>query len=142
MAAAKIDYEKFQASLKRLIEQHENYKTLDASAPRLTQEAVAESTIQRFEVCFDSTWKILKKYLINVLGIPEVPNSPKPVLRTAHENNLMDSPIDRWMDYSDKRRDTSHDYSAAKAQACLNIVGGFIEDAIALYETMSKKKWQ
>ena len=48
-----IDYDKFQMSLKRLEEQHENYQQLDASLPELTQEAIAESVIQRFETCYD-----------------------------------------------------------------------------------------
>ena len=64
-----IDYEKFRMSLKRLEEQHENYRTLETSLPGLIQEAVAESVIQRFETCYDCLWKVLKRYLIYELGI-------------------------------------------------------------------------
>ena len=72
-----IDYGKFILSLKRLEEQYENYRTLDASLPFLTQEAIAESVMRRFKACYDCLWKVLKRYLIEGLGIADVPNSPK-----------------------------------------------------------------
>ena len=136
-----IDYDKFQQSLKRLEEQHENYQALDASLPRLTQEAIAESVIQRFETCYDCLWKVLKRYLTGRLGIADVPNSPKPVFRLAYENELFTAPLEDWLNYADKRVDTTHNYSGEKAQACLEIMGDFIDDAIGLYQTMSGETW-
>ena len=58
-----IEYDKFQMSLGRLEEQHTNYQNLDVSLPSVTQEAIAESVIQRFETCYDCLWKVLKRYL-------------------------------------------------------------------------------
>ena len=91
-----IEYDKFQMSLGRLEEQHTNYQNLDASLPDLIQEAIAESVIQRFETCYDCLWKVLKRYLIEELGLVEVSNSPKPVFKLAHENDLFASPLDPW----------------------------------------------
>ena len=67
-----IDYDKFEKSLKHLQLQYDNYKTLDEreDLSRLDKEAIAESVIQRFETCYDSLWKVLKRYLVEVLGIP------------------------------------------------------------------------
>ncbi|HMM59164.1 MAG TPA: hypothetical protein PKC25_03430, partial [Candidatus Rifleibacterium sp.] len=48
-----IEYDKLQKSLKHLQLQFENYRTFDSSQPKLLQEAVAESVIQRFEICYD-----------------------------------------------------------------------------------------
>ena len=137
-----IEYDKFQKSLKHLEEQYENYKSLDANQPKLIQEAVAESVIQRFETCYDCMWKVLKRYLFEELGIPEVPNSPKPIFRLASENNLFTSSVDQWMTYADARVDTSHDYSGEKAEACLEHMRNFIDDAIGLYQTMSGETWE
>ena len=53
----------------------------DASLPELIREAIAESVIQRFETCYDCLWKVLKRYLIEKLGLAEVPNSPNPIFR-------------------------------------------------------------
>ncbi len=77
--SAMIDYDKFEKSLKHLQLQYNNYKTLDGREDlgQLDKEAIAESVIQRFEVCYDSLWKVLKRYLTEELGIPDMPNSPK-----------------------------------------------------------------
>ena len=58
-----IDYDKFQLSLKRLEEQHDNYQQHDPSLSDLNREAIAESVIQRFETCYDCLWKVLKRIL-------------------------------------------------------------------------------
>lgn len=136
-----ISYDKFQLSLARLEEQHSNYVQLDPSVPEATREAYAESVIQRFETCYDCMWKVLKRHLAHTLGIPDVPNSPKPILRRAFENDLLDSPLDRWLDYAQHRVRTSHDYSLTKAEDCLAVVGDFIADAVALHETLTGHPW-
>ena len=137
-----IDYEKFQMSLKRLEQQHENYRTLDSSLAELVQEGIAESVIQRFETCYDCLWKVLKRYLIEELGIAEAPNSPKPILRMANENDLFAAPMEQWLRYAAARINTSHDYDGEKAKACLAIIPDFIDDAIGLYQTMSEAAWE
>ena len=137
-----IDYDNFQKSLKRLEKQYKNYQELDESLPDVTQEAIAESVIQRFETCYDCLWKVLKRYLIEDLGLAEVPNSPKPLFKLASENKLFASALEEWLRYTDARIDTAHDYSGEKAQACLDLMGGFIDDAVGLYQTMSGETWE
>ena len=102
-ALAMIEYEKFQMSLARLEEQHANYRNLDTSLPVLNQEGIAESVIQRFETCYDCLWKVLKRYLIEELGIADPPNSPKPIFRLAYENDLFSTPLEQWWLYVDAR---------------------------------------
>ena len=136
-----INYDKFYKSLKHLEAQFENYQSLDNSLPRLMQEAVAESVIQRFETCYDCLWKVLKRYLIEGLGLPNVPNSPKPLFRLAHENHLFSTYVEQWLIYADARIGTSHDYSGEKADAALKLMGDFIKDAVDLYQKMSMKVW-
>ena len=137
-----IDYDNFQKSLKRLEEQYKNYRELDEALPDVTQEAIAESVIQRFETCYDCLWKVLKRYLIEDLGLAEVPNSPRPLFKLASENKLFASALEEWLRYTDARIDTAHDYSGEKAQACLDLMGGFIDDAVGLYQTMSGVTWE
>ncbi len=137
-----IDYDKFCSSLKHLQIQFENHQQLDPNQPSLIQEAVAESVIQRFETCYDCLWKVLKRYLGEELGIPEVPNSPKPIFRLAFENKLLPSSIEQWLDYADARIGTSHDYSGEKAKTSLLAMRTFIVDAIGLYRTLSGRTWE
>lgn len=136
-----IDYDNFRQSLKRLELQFANYQSLDSELPKLIQEAVAESVNYRFKTSYDCSWKILSQYLSEELGVPDVPNSPKPIFRLAAENNLLGGSIERWLRYADARISTSHDYSGEKAKQCLLLMGDFIGDGIALYQTMSGKTW-
>jgi nucleotidyltransferase substrate binding protein (TIGR01987 family) len=139
-----IDYSKLQKSLKHLAMQHENYSNAQyrSELSDLDKEGIAESTIQRFETCYDTLWKTLKRYLVETLGIPEVPNSPKPILRLAFENQLFASPIEQWLKYADARTDTAHDYDGDKAAECLALMSDFIDDAIGLYQTMTGTTWE
>lgn len=139
-----IDYDKFNKSLKHLELQFENYNRSGdrVDIPELDREALAESVVHRYETCYDCLWKILKRYLIEELGIPEVPNSPKPIFRLGFENKLFSSTLEQWLRYAEARIDTSHDYSGEKAEECLKLMGDFIDDAIGLYQTMTGETWE
>ncbi|MDE0440868.1 MAG: nucleotidyltransferase substrate binding protein [Gammaproteobacteria bacterium] len=137
-----IDYGKIRSSLKRLVEQHQNYLYHDPTLTEITREGIAESVIQRFETSYDCLWKVLKRYLVEELGIANPPNSPKPILRLAHESNVLPTPLEQWLRYADARTSTSHDYDGEKAKDCLVLVPHFVEDAIELYQTMSGDTWQ
>ena len=136
-----IEYDKFQLSLKRLEEQYDNHQNGDHERSELDREGIAESVIQRFETCYDCLWKVLKRYLAEELGVAEMPNSPKPIFRIAHENHLLASSLEQWLRYADARIDTSHDYDGDKALNCLELVPDFVDDAIGLYQTMSGVTW-
>jgi len=139
-----IDYTKLQKSLKHLELQYENYCNLQYrnELTELDKDGIAESTIQRFETCYDTLWKTLKRYLVEVLGIPEVPNSPKPILRLAFDNQLFAAPIEQWLKYADTRVSTAHDYDQEKAEECLTIMQDFIDDAVGLYQTLTGITWE
>jgi hypothetical protein len=137
-----IDYDKFQMSLKHLEAQFENYRTLGDDQPELIQEAVVESVIQRFETSWDCLWKVLKRYLEEEIGLPEVPNEPNPILRLAFENNLLPSPLENWLGYAKARVNTSHDYSGEKTQDGLGLMEDFIDAAIGLFQTLSGETWE
>jgi len=139
-----IDYDKLQKSPLTLELQYANHK-LAQDRPELAdidREAIAESVIQRFETSYDTLWKDLKRYLIEELGLADVPNSPKPILKLAGENDLFATPVEQWLKYADARTSTAHDYSGEKAAEVLLIVGDFIDDAIGLYQTMTGTTWE
>ncbi len=139
-----IDYDKYEKSLKHLILQFDNYNHSEerTNLTALDREAIAESVIQRFEVCFDCLWKVLKRYLGEEIGLADLPNSPKPVFRIAFENKLLVADISQWLTYVLARNDTSHDYSENKAYSVLVLMKDFIADATDLYITMTGKTWE
>jgi nucleotidyltransferase substrate binding protein (TIGR01987 family) len=138
-----IDYGKLQKSLEHLQLQFQNLQ-LAKGRPELTaidREAIAESVIQRFETCYDTLWKHLKRYLTEEMGLAEVPNSPKPILKLAGQNDLLASPVEQWLRYADARTASAHDYSGEKAGETLAIIEDFIVDAVGLYQTMAGTTW-
>jgi nucleotidyltransferase substrate binding protein (TIGR01987 family) len=139
-----IDYDKLQKALKHLELQFQNYRSAK-DRPELTvldREGISESVIQRFETCYDTLWKDVKRYLIEELGLTDVPSSPKPILKLAGQNGLLASSVERWLDYANARTDTAHDYSGEKAAATLALVEDFLKDAVNLYQTMSGNSWR
>jgi nucleotidyltransferase substrate binding protein (TIGR01987 family) len=141
---AMIDYSKLQKSLKHLELQFQNYQ-LARDRPELTEidrEAISESVIQRFEVCYDTLWKDIKRYLIEELGLADVPSSPKPILKLAGQSDLFSTPVEQWLKYADARTATAHDYSGEKAAETLLLIKDFIADASALFEKMTGTAWK
>lgn len=76
--------------------------------PELDKDAIAES--------------VIKRHLVEKYGVTDIPNSPRPILRIANENNLLGGKIESWMDYVDAR--------VATAPA-------FLADAIQLFREMT-----
>jgi len=103
---------------------------------------MAESVIQRFETCYDTLWKITRRHLAEVLGIAEIPNSPKPIFRLADENQLLASGYEQWDVYIETCINTSHDYSQKKAAEAIRIMPEFIDAAIRLYTAMTGEAWE
>ena len=139
-----IDYSMLEKSLKRLKAQYTNYLTIDSRTDlgTLEKEAIKESVIQRFETCYDTLWKTLKRYLNEGLGIPEIPKSPKPIFRLAAENKLLKSNTEQWLQYADARIYTSNNYSEEKAEEAVLLMRWFIPDAIDLLEKMTGSPWE
>lgn len=136
-----ISYDKFRDSLRLLQEQHDNYVHRLESVPRWVRPAVEESVIQRFETCYDSLHKVLRRHLIEVVGIAEVSIAPMEIFRKADATDLLPSEFSQWETYNKLRVGTTHDYSGEKARRCLDIVPEFLIDASALYETLTAGAW-
>lgn len=137
-----INYIKFKESLTRLEERY-NYYLINkdnASFDVEMLESIKESCIQRFEICFDTSWKHLKKYLIDEMGLVDTPASPNPVFRKAEDNKIIVEAA-KWIDFNKSRGNTTHDYCGDKAAKTFEIIPSFITEAIALYEIISGEKW-
>ena len=135
---SKVNYEKLENSLNELREQYGSYSTLDEqNLSDVNQRAVKNSVIKCFEICYDTLWKQIKKYLQDENGIVELRNSPVSIFRAAFENFLFDKDTHkRLVQYGKIRNDAAHDYSIEKAMAALGKVGDFIQDAEEIYQAM------
>lgn len=135
------NYDKFRDSLQRLEERYGYYlEKKEAALEAEMLESIKESCIQRYEVCFDTTWKHLKKYLEEEIGLPDVPAGPNPIFKKAFGAKVIED-SELWIEFNKKRGDTSHDYSGDKADGTFEVIPDFIAEAITLYETMSGEAW-
>ncbi len=137
-----IDYSNLKQSLKNLEVQHEHLLHLSLDYPQFVHEGMAESVIQRFETCYDTLWKVLRRHLIEVLGIAEVSNSPRPIFRVANENHLLAAGGEQWDLYVQTRIDTTHGYDREKSANAIGVMPAFIDDAIGLYSALTGEPWE
>ena len=135
-----INYDKFRDSLARLQERYKDFsKHKDLEV--FISESIQESCIQRFEICFDTSWKHLKKHLSEEMGLADMPASPNSVFRKAAENKLIKD-AELWIEFNKKRNNTAHDYCGDKADETFEIIPDFIKEAIDSYEIISGDEWQ
>lgn len=134
-----INYNKFKESLSRLEERYKDY-IKHSNLEGFLNESVKESCIQRFEICFDTSWKHIGKYLKEEMGL-DIAHSPNPIFRKAQENKIIIE-AQKWIEFNKSRGDTVHDYCGDKADQTFEIIPDFIKEAIDVYEIISGEKWQ
>ena len=142
---SEVLYTKLGKSLDLLEEQYDNFRNMHKTdLNESIKEAIQESVIKRFEICFDSLHKGLRKYLESEGTVFQEENpSPNKIFRTAYENGILND-LEDWIDkpngYTQARVNTSHDYSEEKAKKCLEKIEQFIEDTKEIYETIISTK--
>ncbi len=75
---------------------------------KFMQEVFRDSLIQRFEFCYEITWKTLREYLVYE-GFAE-DNSPRSVFKTAYQNNVINNQ-EVWLAMIRDRNVASHEYN-------------------------------
>ena len=136
----RTDYEKLGISLGELKAQYGSFLTLDEqNLSAVNRRAVKNSVIKCFEICYDTLWKHIKKYL-KENGLVDLENSPIPIFRRAHEDLLINKETHRRLvEYNKIRGNAAYGYSIEKAMQALDKIGGFIEDCTVIYEKMANR---
>ncbi len=76
-------------------------------------KVIRDSAIQRFEFTFDLSWKLIKTFLDEKLGI--VCNFPKACFREAYKQKLIEYD-NFWIKMTDLRNKTAHTYKEEIAE--------------------------
>lgn len=98
-------------------------------------ELERDGLIQRFEYCVELCWKTAKKILLNN-GVQV--DAPKSVIREMGNLGWIDN-VENWLDYIDKRNETSHLYNEEVADRIFAVISGFMIDGDKLLETLRTK---
>lgn len=99
----------------------------------LADEEVRDACIQRFEYCFELSWKMLKRQIEAELGnTTEVDGySKRTLFRVAAERGLISSP-EPWFVYLVQRNKTSHAYDARVAAEVAAVLEEFMLEGRSL----------
>lgn len=103
----------------------------------LADEEVRDACIQRFEYCFELSWKMLKRQIeLEIGNTAEVDGySKRTLFRVAAERGLISSP-EPWFVYLVQRNKTSHAYDAQVALEVAAELDAFARDAQSLLATL------
>ena len=124
MERLNLKYEQLQKAYKQLAKIINLFlEKKNNNAPEEELIVYQDSLIQRFEICFDLTWKYIKTYLEDMLGI--IAKSPKAVFQESFKQDLFDENTLRFfLSMVDDRNTTTHVYD----EETVREIGGRITD--------------
>ena len=107
--------------------------------PAQQDEELRDACIQRFEYCFELSWKMVKRRLeLDISNSAEVDGySRRTLFRVAAERGLVANP-EAWFVYLVQRNKTSHTYDAKVASEVAAEIEDFSRDARALLEQLEQ----
>lgn len=96
------------------------------------QETIKSGVIQHFEVAYEQSWKMIKRWLEYNVGAQGVDGVPRRELfRLAVENHLIGD-CELWMNFHRARNETSHTSSADTAEEVYSVALTFLPAAQSL----------
>lgn len=125
----KLDFTSLEnavASLERSINAANTYA--DQLPPEL-QETVRSGIIQNFEVAYELSWKMMKRWIENNISAESADGvTRRELFRQAAENHLIVD-VDQWMRFHAARNETSHTYDKETAQEVSDSANEFLSAA-------------
>ena len=105
----------------------------------VTQETLKAGVIQTFEVAYEQSWKMLKRWLDANPTSGEVEGVPmRQLYRVAAKAGLIDE-VDGWMDFHKARNETSHTYNRQTAQAVFEMAPRYLIQAQRLLVALEQR---
>lgn len=104
-----------------------------------TQEALRAGVIQSFEVAYEQSWKMMRRWLSANPVAGEVDGVPmRQLFRVAARAGLIDD-VDAWMSFHAARNQTSHTYNRAVAQTVFELAPLFAAQAQAVLRQLEQR---
>ena len=110
----------------------------NALEPPPDDDLERDGVIQRFEYTFELCWKMIRRVLI-ALGRAEVSASPRPLLRDAAEEHLIDD-VEAWFEFLEARNLTTHTYDQSRAEMVFQVAQKFPAFAELLLQRLEEKQ--
>lgn len=110
--------------------------TYEATLPAELKETVRSGIIQNFEVAYELSWKMMKRWLETNISAESVDGvTRRELFRQAAENRLIDD-VDLWMSFHAARNETSHTYDNDTAEEVCESARRFVGAAESLLASL------
>jgi nucleotidyltransferase substrate binding protein (TIGR01987 family) len=124
------DYLKALKTLEKILKKFFEYKSMYSAHPTVANEdnfsMARDATIQRFEYCTDSVWKVIKVYLEEIEKADIESNFPVGIIRSAVLGKfLSEAEGEELVEMVKSRNKTSHLYHEAMADDIANKIPGY-----------------
>ena len=104
------------------------------------QDVLRAGVIQTFEVAYEQSWKMVRRWLVANPAAGDVEGVPmRQLFRIAARAGLIDD-VDGWMEFHKARSQTSHTYNWMSAQAVFEMAPAFLAQAQALLATLERRR--
>lgn len=111
-------------------------KTFDATIPPELKDTIRSGIIQNFEVTYELSWKMMKRWLETNISSESVDGvTRRELFRQAAENRLIDD-VDLWMSFHAARNETSHTYDHETAEEVSETAERFVGAAQSLLASL------
>jgi nucleotidyltransferase substrate binding protein (TIGR01987 family) len=106
----------------------------------LSDEEIRDGAIQRFEYCFELSWKMLKRQVEQDIAVPSMVDamSFKELIREGFERGYIACPED-WFIFREHRNTVSHVYSEEKAKIVFASAEKLLTSARGLYDKLKEQ---
>lgn len=102
-------------------------------------ETARSGTIQNFEVAYEQSWKLLKRWMAHYLGVQDSEiTQRRQLFRIAAKYELIDD-VEQWWRFHEARNKTSHVYQEQVAEEVALIASSFIAPCGALIATLKAR---
>lgn len=125
MKKSELDLSLLENSLSTL---KECYKDYQAENNQKMKEYIKDSCIKRFEYTYETSKKIMNKYLKKEYDKTEKELSINNIFREMYALDLIQN-FEKWVNYREKRNYTSHEYNETHTIEIIEIISDFINDA-------------
>ncbi len=133
-----LNFDSLAKSIESLERSVKAANTLNTSDEDL-QETVRAGVIHSFEVAYEQSWKMIKRWLQENIGEAAAEGiTQRNLFRLGAESQLI-SDSERWMEYREARNLTSHTYNEDAAENVFTEATEFIYDAKQLLKALEER---
>ena len=126
--------EKAQASLRRSIAV---FDRVSGGQDIDLIETTRSGVVQNFKVAYEQSWKVLRRWMMQYLGISDSEIAQRRQLyRLAAKNSLIND-VEAWWDFHVARNLTSHTYNEAMALEVVEVAHKFDVACVRLIENLA-----